>query len=123
MASWAAIAKAAPPPAAPAAPVVESQPGLRMAVVDANAIISGVRMEGLADRLVTIEEVLSEVRDKQSRQFLATFPFPIETKEPTPESVAAGTGFGALLCGDRACTDSAGTRRADAAVIFSRLPQ
>ena len=52
-----------------------------------------------ADKCVTTPEVLKEVRDKQSRQTLATLPFTIETREPDEDSVKAGgccscCGFG-----------------------------
>lgn len=107
MASWASVAKAAQGPAAPAAlaPTLDtSQKEMRVVVVDANAIINGVRLEGVADKAVTIQEVLEEIRDKQSRQFLATLPFGIEVKEPPEESMAAGAargraiGLGAAHC-------------------------
>jgi RNA-binding protein NOB1 len=62
----------------------------KVAVVDANAIINGIRVDSLAARLVTVPEVLDEIRDKQSRQFLATLPFGVETKEPSEESIKAG---------------------------------
>lgn len=88
--SWAAIAKRD----APAPQVQENKPapqGSRIAVVDANAIISGLRLDSVADRFCTIQEVLDECRDKQSRQFLASLPYTIEVKEPTEEDVKAGT--------------------------------
>lgn len=88
--SWANIARAAPAPAV-AAPEDDYVPGkTRVAVVDANAIISGLRLEGLGDKFVTIKEVLDEIRDKQSRQFLSTLPYGIDVKEPTEESMKLG---------------------------------
>ncbi len=66
----------------------------RTAVLDANAIINGIRLEDLATTaIVTISEVLTEVRDKQSRQFLASLPFGIETREPSEESLKAVLRF------------------------------
>jgi RNA-binding protein NOB1 len=85
MASWAAIAKAAPA-LAPEAPEDENKDAT-IAVVDANAIINGLRLESIADKAVTIQEVLAEIRDKQSRQFLEMLPFGIEVREPSDESV------------------------------------
>jgi RNA-binding protein NOB1 len=90
--SWAAIAGTAPPPAAPVEVPAESKP--RVAVIDANAIIQGVGLLDLlrvADRVVTIPEVLREVRDKQSRSLLESLPFNIEIQEPSDDSVKAGT--------------------------------
>ncbi|KAF8065842.1 NOB1 [Scenedesmus sp. PABB004] len=92
MTSWASIAKA--PAAVAAAPAdLGADAGLRLLVVDANAIISGLRLEGVADRAVTIQEVLDEVRDKQSRQWLAALPYPLVVREPAEESLRAVTRF------------------------------
>ena len=91
MASWAAIAKTEPTKAAEVPMDTEAKP--RVAVIDANAIITGTGLLNLmrvADRVVTIPEVLKEVRDKQSRTVLASLPFKIETQEPTEDSVHAG---------------------------------
>ena len=90
MASWASIAKAAPQPVVPVTELASSTDNLRVVVVDANAIINGIRLENVADRAVTIQEVLDEIRDKQSRQFLATLPFGIDVSEPSEESLVAG---------------------------------
>lgn len=87
---WAAIARSQP--AKPAFSAADG-PGPRVAVVDANALITGAGLLDLvkfADRCVTTPEVLREVRDKQSRQTLAGLPFSIDTQEPAEESVKAG---------------------------------
>ena len=79
-------------PAQPA-PVEEKPANLdeRIVVVDANAIISGLHLEGLsADRYCTIAEVLSEVRDKHARQFLTMLPYQLDVREPAEESLKAG---------------------------------
>jgi rRNA maturation endonuclease Nob1 len=44
----------------------------------------------VAERLVTVQEVINEVRDKQSRAFLASLPFGIDVQEPSEESLKAG---------------------------------
>ena len=89
MASWANVLKA---PAVTAIGVVAppSDGPTNIAVIDANAIINGIRFEQMAGTIVTIPEVLEEIRDKQSRQFLATLPFGVEGREPSDESVKAG---------------------------------
>lgn len=99
MASWATIAKAEPKVAAEAPLEPESKP--RVAVLDANAIINGSGLLNLmrfADRVVTVPEVLKEVRDKQSRSVLATLPFTIETQEPSEESLKAGESSNSVIC-------------------------
>ena len=91
MSTWAAIAGTEPAKAAPVAAVSASKP--RVAVVDANALITGTGLLNLArfaDRVVTVPEVLREVRDKQSRATLAALPFTIETREPDDDSTKAG---------------------------------
>ncbi|GIL43838.1 hypothetical protein Vafri_1437 [Volvox africanus] len=90
--SWAAVAKSATAPAAYTStppPTAEE----RIAVVDTNAIISGLRLEHLADRYCTIPEVVAEVRDKQSRAFLSTLPFSLDVREPSDESIKAVQRF------------------------------
>ena len=62
-----------------------------MAVVDANAVIDGRQsLTDFADKFVTVPEVLSEIRDSDSRRRLEFIPFTIETMEPSPESLSKG---------------------------------
>ncbi len=92
MSTWASIAKTEPPKPAPVVVVEKVRPSV--AVIDANAIISGTGLLNLmasTEKVVTIPEVLREVRDQQSRAALAALPFTIHTQEPTEESVKAGT--------------------------------
>jgi RNA-binding protein NOB1 len=89
--SWASIAKTQPKASADSSSVaLTAKDGLKLLVVDANAIIDGVRLEGIADRAVTIQEVLDEIRDKQSRQYLANLPYELEVSEPSEDSIKAG---------------------------------
>lgn len=89
--SWASIAKTQPKPSADSSSVaLTAKEGLKLLIVDANAIIDGVKLEGIADRAVTIQEVLDEIRDKQSRQYLANLPYQLEVSEPTEDSIQAG---------------------------------
>ncbi|KAL5200478.1 hypothetical protein ABZP36_021681 [Zizania latifolia] len=62
--------------------------GVAVAVVDANAVISGAAaLSSSAGRLVTVPEVLEEVRDASARRRLALLAAPIETVDPAPEFV------------------------------------
>ncbi|KAL4438664.1 hypothetical protein ABPG77_006268 [Micractinium sp. CCAP 211/92] len=92
--NWAAVAAA---PVAPAAPTDSGDaPKPRVAVVDANALITQhglLNLARFADKAVTTPEVLREVRDKQSRATLAALPFTIETYEPDEEQVKAVVKF------------------------------
>jgi RNA-binding protein NOB1 len=68
--------------------------GVAVAVVDANAVISGgAALATTAGRLVTVPEVLEEVRDAAARRRLALLPTPVETVEPAPEFVKKGRIF------------------------------
>lgn len=98
--SWAAIAKSEPVKVAQKEEDVEEKP--RIAVVDANAIISGeslLQLMRFNDKVVTIPEVLKEIRDKQSRQTLQNLPFTIQTQEPAEESVKAGAWAAGRVAG------------------------
>lgn len=95
----------------------------RVAVVDANAIISGLTLAGIAERAVTIQvcfslavnipcrtcddlprqthglrvqEVVGEIRDKKSREWLQALPYRLDIMEPCDESVKAGSALSRL---------------------------
>lgn len=93
MASWASIAKVKAAKQASgnnSLAITAAKDGLRLLVVDANAIIDGLRLEGIADQAATIQEVLDEIRDKQARQFMASLPYELQVAEPSEESLKAG---------------------------------
>lgn len=89
MGSWAAIAKIDSHELKQAVQRSDAL-DISVAVVDTNAIISGLQLDRIADTAVTIPEVFTEIRDKQARQTLLNLPFPLESQEPTEESVKAG---------------------------------
>ena len=73
---------------------------LAYAVVDSGPLIRGLRLETLnAERLVTVPEVLREIRDQRTRQMLESLPVELETREPSHEAMEAITNF-AKLTGD-----------------------
>ncbi|KAF8087633.1 hypothetical protein N665_0573s0006 [Sinapis alba] len=97
---WSSIVKKDPPSKPPTTDVApaailgmvgncKSTNGISMAVVDANAVINGSQsLTNFADKFVTVPEVLSEIRDPDSRRRLEFIPFTIETMEPSPESLS-----------------------------------
>ena len=89
MGTWAAITKLDAPDEPEVGRGLEGS-GISVAVVDTNAIISGIQLDRIAETAVTIPEVLSEVRDKHTRQILANLPFALQTQQPAEESVKAG---------------------------------
>ncbi|KAJ0255170.1 RNA-binding NOB1-like protein [Hirschfeldia incana] len=97
---WSSIVKKDPPSNPPTTDVApssilgmvgncKSTKGISKAVVDANAVIDGRQsLTDFADKFVTVPEVLSEIRDSDSRRRLELIPFTIETMEPSPESLS-----------------------------------
>ncbi|KAJ6705590.1 hypothetical protein OIU79_010306 [Salix purpurea] len=66
----------------------KSTHGISVAVIDANAVIAGgEKLNNLADKFVTVPEVLAEIRDPVSRHRLAFIPFSIDCREPSPDSL------------------------------------
>ncbi|KAK8946462.1 hypothetical protein KSP39_PZI006356 [Platanthera zijinensis] len=65
----------------------KSRNGISVAVVDSSAIIHGDKLTGLADRFVSVREVVEEIRDPVSRQRITRLPFLVEIMEPSPEAI------------------------------------
>ena len=64
---------------------------MKYLIIDTGPIIKGARLERVgAERVVTIPEVLREVRDPNARALLASLPFEIELREPSDEAMRAG---------------------------------
>lgn len=93
--AWSAIARkdaVVPTPTKVVPSRVRSKSGLSTLVVDANAIIGGgSHLLGNAERFFTVQEVLDEVRDPQSRLQLAALPLTLEVMEPDQEAITKGT--------------------------------
>lgn len=92
--SWAAIATK--PAQKPQVTPLRADSTVDVAVLDANAIISGeglLLLSKLANRAITTPEVLAEVRDKKSRATLEALPYKIEQLEPAPEDIKAVMRF------------------------------
>jgi len=66
---------------------------LRALVVDTAALIENVRLDAFADELVTVPEVLAEVRNEVARRQMLVQPQEIKTRQPSSEAVAAVTEF------------------------------
>lgn len=65
--------------------------GISVAVIDANAVIeAGDKLHGIADKFVSVPEVMEEIRDPVSRHKLSFLPFSTQTMEPSPESINKG---------------------------------
>lgn len=64
-----------------------------MLVVDSNAFIKQVRIETIGQQFCTVPQVLTEIRDAKARQFMKSFPFEIDTRDPTPAALKAVAAF------------------------------
>ena len=95
--SWAKILQAEPEVQAVKAPQAPPE-AKSVAVVDTNAIIAGIQLHTLAELLITVPEVLAELRDARSRQALDALPCSLHVREPSEESLRAGTVCALLLC-------------------------
>ena len=76
-------------------------PRVRKAVIDANAIIKGFKLEHFDAMCVTIDEVIDEIRDAKGREALARAPGTLETRAPSDAAVQAVKAF-AMKTGDAA---------------------
>lgn len=91
MASWASIATKDPQlPAEPSETAISTVQE-SCAVIDTNALIDGSQLQTYGEQLATIPEVLKEVRDKKTREYLERLPFQLQSMEPSPVSLRAGT--------------------------------
>ena len=60
-------------------------------IVDTGAILRDASaLRSLATEFVTVAEVISEVRDKRTRQLLETLPFDLKVRMPSAEAVKKG---------------------------------
>ncbi|XP_045823223.1 RNA-binding NOB1-like protein [Trifolium pratense] len=106
---WSNIVKKEPPPPQKPQPLLQTEQvledarnhhGISVAIVDANAVIAaGEKLHGIADKFVSVPEVMEEIRDPVSRHKLSFLPFTIQTMEPTPESINKVIKF-ARITGD-----------------------
>ncbi|CAG8839955.1 5707_t:CDS:2, partial [Gigaspora margarita] len=72
---------------------VSKQPTFKFLVVDSGPLIKGVDVRHLAEKVYTIPEVILEIRDKHSREFLTQISFDIETILPNGEALKEVVNF------------------------------
>ncbi|XP_010669428.2 RNA-binding NOB1-like protein [Beta vulgaris subsp. vulgaris] len=67
---------------------------ISLAVVDAGVIIhGGERISSLADKFVSVSDVINEIRDPTSRHRLSVLPFSIQTSEPSSDALKKVVSF------------------------------
>ncbi|KAJ3170508.1 Nin1 binding protein [Geranomyces variabilis] len=62
-------------------------------VVDSAPLIKLTPIGHLAQRFVTVQEVISEIRDPRAREHLAQLPFKLETRVPSADAMQAVVSF------------------------------
>lgn len=59
-------------------------------VIDSAPLLKGTPLRHLAQRFCTIPEVVGEIRDKQSREYIKNLPFELELITPSEDAMKAG---------------------------------
>ncbi|XP_042336832.1 RNA-binding protein NOB1 isoform X2 [Sceloporus undulatus] len=62
-------------------------------VADAGAFLKGAPLQEIGKNIYTIREVVTEIRDKETRRRLAVLPYQLHFKQPFPEYVRLVTEF------------------------------
>ena len=68
----------------------QASPRLKYAIVDTGPLIRGARLETIADTIYTTADVLEEVKDRKTRDWLETLPVELVVREPAPDAIRAG---------------------------------
>ncbi|CAG8439831.1 11424_t:CDS:2 [Cetraspora pellucida] len=72
---------------------ISGQQKFKFLVVDSGPLIKGVDVRHLAEKVYTVPEVILEIRDKHSRDFLTQISFDIETIRPDGEALKEVVNF------------------------------
>ena len=62
-------------------------------VIDSGGFIKNVPLVEFGQNLITMHEVIEEIRDKETKQRIRSLPFELQFLEPDPESIAFVTEF------------------------------
>jgi len=62
-------------------------------VADSGAFIKGAPLQKWSRRVVTVKDVVSEIRDKATRERLQVLPYDLAFKEPSAEALHHGQGL------------------------------
>ena len=76
-----------------AADTIDEVKKLSCLIADSAAFIRNVDLQTLTERVFTIQEVISEIRDSATRKRLAVLPYEVEFREPSTESIKTGKIF------------------------------
>lgn len=62
-------------------------------IADSAAFLKNAPLHQMGNKIFTIEDVVSEIRDATTRQRLAVLPYAIEFREPATESIKIGKKY------------------------------
>jgi RNA-binding protein NOB1 len=91
-----AAPKSTPPPTTPSETATSTPAEVfdrsksDLLVVDAAAFIKNVPLQDMAHRLVTLSDVVAEIRDAETRRRLQVLPYELELREPSSEAIKFG---------------------------------
>ena len=63
---------------------------VKILVADSGAFIKGIPLEKLSSYVVTAKEVVSEIRDQNTRRKMQTLPYELHIREPTQAALQHG---------------------------------
>ena len=69
---------------------MEVPPAIAVLVADSSAFIKGAPLEAWSGNVVTIREVVAEIRDAHTRQRLQVLPYDLSFREPSQEALHHG---------------------------------
>jgi RNA-binding protein NOB1 len=87
------------PPSQLTGEIISNTRKIKTLVVDTSAFIKNVQLQLFSDDIVTIPEVIGEVKDSMARAFLENFPFLIKQMSPTSDALKIVSDF-AMKTGD-----------------------
>ena len=67
-----------------------SRDKVKVLVADSGAFIKGAPLHEWSERVVTVREVVGEIRDYNTRQRIQLLPYKLEFREPSPSSIYHG---------------------------------
>lgn len=73
-----------------------SNPKIRHLVVDSGGFIKNTALQEIGENIYTLPEVISEIKDKATKQRLQVLPYEINYRVPSPEIIKIVTDFSKL---------------------------
>lgn len=72
---------------------METEGRVGVLVADSGAFIKGAPLQKWSSEVVTVREVITEIRDKATRERLQVLPYELSFREPSSEALRHGTAL------------------------------